>query len=182
MWKTIKDADGYEVNDLGIVRSKERQISQWNGFQNITRTYKSVELKFKYIRGYKNVSIVYNDKKKKTKQVHRLILETFNPIENMKEMQVNHIDGNKANNALINLEWMTPKENVNHAIQNGLTKPKEQNGEKNHMAKLNDEKVIQIKILILNGNSDRSIAENFGVSRQTINNIRNNKSWKHIVI
>lgn len=182
MWKTIKDADWYEVNDLGIVRSKERQISQWNGFKDIIRTFKSVELKFKYIRGYQNVSIIYNDKSRKTKQVHRLILETFSPIDNMSEMQVNHIDGNKANNKLENLEWVTPKENTHHAIQNNLREPKDQSGDKNHMAKLNNEKVKKIKELISEGNKDKDIAEMFGVSRTTINGIRNNKSWKHIVI
>ena len=45
--------------------------------------------------------------------MHRLVLETFNPIENMKEMQVNHKNWDRLDNRLENLEWVTPKENMN---------------------------------------------------------------------
>lgn len=51
----------------------------------------------------------------KTKYVHRMVLETFLPCENSEQMQVNHKDGNKKNNSLDNLEWVTSKENSIHA-------------------------------------------------------------------
>ena len=49
--------------------------------------------------------------------VHRLVLITFNPIENMEKMQVNHKDGNPTNNNLNNLEWVTPSENIKHSYE-----------------------------------------------------------------
>ena len=52
--------------------------------------------------------------------VHRLVLENFCPCENMNELQVNHIDGDKTNNAVSNLEWVTCIENIQHAVKNNL--------------------------------------------------------------
>ncbi|MGL5049904.1 MAG: HNH endonuclease [Fusobacteriaceae bacterium] len=53
---------------------------------------------------------------------HRVIMIALNPIENFEDMQVNHIDGNKTNNSIINLEWCTSKHNINHAWDSGLSK------------------------------------------------------------
>lgn len=54
------------------------------------------------------------------RSIHRLLLQTFVPNPEGKA-HVNHIDGDKSNNDLSNLEWATPKENAQHAIENGLT-------------------------------------------------------------
>lgn len=52
--------------------------------------------------------------------VHRLVMISFSCVENYKDLQVNHKDGNKGNNTLSNLEWTTQKENILHASKNGI--------------------------------------------------------------
>lgn len=68
--------------------------------------------------GYMNVSL-YKDKHNKQYKVHRLVAMSFIPNPDNKP-QVNHIDGNKENNNVNNLEWCTCKENIKHSCDNGL--------------------------------------------------------------
>lgn len=69
--------------------------------------------------GYLYVCL-FKDGKRKNKKVHRLVMESIYPW--MEKKHVNHVDGNKKNNCLMNLEWCTPKENKIHAFKTGLTK------------------------------------------------------------
>lgn len=70
--------------------------------------------------GYLTVNIKSDNGKFFGKRVHRLVLQKFLPIESDIDMQVNHIDGNKENNNLSNLEWVTYEDNMIHAHQNNL--------------------------------------------------------------
>ena len=72
-------------------------------------------------KGYLAVDL-YENGERKTKRVHRLVAEAFIPNPDNKT-EVNHKDGNKLNNNVSNLEWVTSKENVRHAWDNGLMKP-----------------------------------------------------------
>lgn len=181
MWKKIKNTSYYEVNELGQVRSLDKYGEQFNGKKQIKRFYPSTVLKEKDIRGYKNVSIIYDDKKRRMKQVHRLVMEAFSPCNDQDVLQVNHKDGDKSNNNIANLEWCTCKENIEHAHKNGLIKNKRnQNGEKNNLAKLTDEDVTKVISLIKAGHPNTTIAELFNVKGNTISNIRTGHTWKHI--
>lgn len=113
-----------------------------------------------------------------TKQVrvHRLLAETFIPNPNNYPV-VNHIDGNKENNNIHNLEWTTISGNVGHAWGAGLN---ECRGSHNGRALLNDEKVIEILKLKKQGKMNKEIAVEFGVSPNAISSIVNGKTWTHI--
>ena len=113
IWKDIKGYEGlYQVSNLGRIKS----------FPRIgTQTKKERIKKFvKSFNGYYRVSLWKNGKSQVV-SVHRLVVKAF--INNMNDnLQVNHIDGNKENNAIYNLELVTPKENIKHALDNKLIK------------------------------------------------------------
>lgn len=119
MWKRYRDTF-YEVSIDGRVRTIEHIVNKSDG-----TTYKCVSKELKPApdkKGYKRVGLSINGKLL-TKKLHRLVAECF--ISNFCDKpQVNHIDGNKANNYITNLEWVTNRENQIHAIENGLTKVK----------------------------------------------------------
>ena len=75
-------------------------------------------LKPSIVNGYSRVKL-YKNAQPKTFSVHRLVADAFIPNKQQKD-QVNHIDGNKANNTVENLEWVTQSENQIHAFQHGL--------------------------------------------------------------
>lgn len=128
--------------------------------------------------GYMKVGLCSTDlppKKVHRYSVHRLIMENFCPIEGMENLQVNHIDGDKKNNCLSNLEWTTCEENIHHAIANGLR------AKVNGASKLTPEQVLEIYHRSWDGESNVSLSKEFGVHPDTIGQIRNKKTWKEIL-
>lgn len=128
--------------------------------------------------GYQQLTL-YRDSKKKTKVVHRLVAIAF--IDNPDTLKtVNHKDLNKLNNKISNLEWMSALDNTRHAKRLGAMKGR-QWGSDNFSAKLNEIDVIEMFYLYKNKNYlQRDIAELFNVSRATVCNILNGKSWRHM--
>ena len=124
--------------------------------------------------GYEKIQMISTDEKRHRYSVHRIVLENFMPIEGMGKLQVNHIDGNKRNNNLSNLEWVTCKENITHAIENRLR------AEINGGSKLTVDEVKEIYIRAKNGESNITLGEEFGVNPDQIGRIKNKKSWKNI--
>lgn len=124
--------------------------------------------------GYIKVQMRSTDNKSHRYSVHRLVLENFKPVEGMENLQVNHIDGDKTNNALSNLEWTTCEENIRHAIDNKLR------AKINGAAKLTPEQVIEIYRRAHNGETNINLGREFGVNPDQIGKIKNRKSWKEI--
>jgi len=111
IWKDIKGYEGlYQVSNLGRVKSLERKVP----FRNTFKTIKERVLKYCYDGNhYAYISLIKNGEKK-NKTVHRLVAEAFIPNPNNLP-QVNHIDENKENNKLINLEWCDSLHNLLHS-------------------------------------------------------------------
>jgi hypothetical protein len=156
--KAIKQYPNYFVTEEGLVFS-----SKTNKF-----------LKFSYDQqGYQRVGLYVKDYKSKTIKVHRLVAETFidNPLN---KKDVNHIDGIKSNNNVLNLEWCTRSENIKHAFDNGLKTitEKQINGVKSRFSK----KVLDIKTGIIY-NSLKEASVDLGINYHTLkNNFRNNRN------
>jgi len=126
-------------------------------------------------RGYKNVKI-FDLGTSKTIEVHRLVGEAFlGPLP--KDHVTNHIDSNRANNHISNLEYTTPAQNNIHALQNGYVPHR---GQDRHAAILTDENVREIKVKLSSGVSQATIASDYGVKPCTISNIKTGTTWSHI--
>lgn len=132
--------------------------------------------------GYMQVTLCLENAKTITVRIHRIEMLCFCPIENCDNMQVNHIDGNKQNNWIGNLEWVTPSENIQHVFDNGLVKnhfiPR---GEKNGCATLKDSQVHEICQLLLEGKYQmKQIAAMYNVTFHAIKDIKYGYTYKHI--
>ena len=128
--------------------------------------------------GYMKVGLCSTDlppKKVHRYSVHRLIMENFYPVPDMENLQVNHKDGDKANNILSNLEWVTCKENIHHAIDNNLR------AKVNGAAKLTPDQVKEIYIRGNKGERNIDLSKEFKVHPDIIGKIKNGKMWKNVI-
>ena len=99
--------------------------------------------------------------------------------------EIDHIDCNKLNNVISNLEYVSHKENVRRAHANGLcdySKYNIANGSAIGSSKLTEEQVVEIKKRLLSGDTGVAISKDYGVSRDAISCIKMEKTWKHITI
>lgn len=117
-WLPVKDYENlYEVSDSGLVRSIDRVILYKTGTQRLHKG-KLITLTPHKDTKYMTVSL-WKDNKGKTHYVHRLVAQAFIPnLSNL--LEVNHSDGNRQNNSVNNLEWVTRNGNMAHAISTGL--------------------------------------------------------------
>jgi hypothetical protein len=124
--------------------------------------------------GYCYVTL-YVNKNPINSRVHRLVAEAFLEKPTAK-LTVNHIDNNKLNNNIENLEWMSLEDNYRLAIDAGLLS----HGEDRYNSKLNDELVLEILDLMSEGIPDITLAAVYGVSRTIMYKVRKNISWRHL--
>ncbi len=174
IWKDVVGYEGlYQASNLGNIRSLTRFTKDKR--YDVKKTLKGKLLKLtKREDGYLIITFRKNKTAKKFR-VHRLICETF--IENIENKPcVNHINGNKTDNSIKNLEWCTYKENMIHAFETGLSP----SGEKHYISKLNNEQVLEIKQILKKDYILKDIAKKYNVTHTCIIQIRKGKSWKSI--
>lgn len=161
VWKDLEGYVGlYQVSTLGRVR----------GLRRNKKILKPA------ISGNGSLTVVLCSYKRWTKSVHRLIAQTFIPnYENKPE--VNHIDGDRTNNRVDNLEWVTRSENEKHAYRTGL---KSQKGESNFRSKLKVTDIDKIRTFRRYGLPQYEIAKIFGVTPACVSSVCRRITWKHV--
>ena len=131
--------------------------------------------------GYHQVQLKFKDGKLKKCYLHRIVAYHFldNP-DNLPE--VNHIDGDKTNNHVSNLEWCTRKGNAQHALKSGLLSEKTflPKGESNKNSKLNEDDVLDIRWLYSEGVSMARLAKEWCLDASTIHHVVKYKTWRHV--
>lgn len=171
IWKDIKGYEGYyQVSNLGNVKSLERYVPH----ERKTFEFIRERILKQHKKRYCFVALSLNGKIKNL-TVHRLVAKAFIPNPENKET-VNHISGNKHDNRVENLEWLTVEENNNHALINNL-KPK---GENHGSAKLTRKEVLEIRELYKNKIKITEIQKLYCVQIACISKIVLRKTWKHI--
>jgi len=168
IWKPIIGYEKiYEISNFGRVKSLKRKGRPVQKIMTPTIEKRD---------GY-SIVCLHKNKKQKNHRVHKLVLEAFEP--KLKKQFINHKDGNKTNNNLINLEWCTPKENAQHCRKNNLQyTPK---GEELPHSKLTENKVREIRELYnLKKYSLSEIDNMIDVGKGSVFNVVHNNTWRHI--
>lgn len=124
IWKDIDNYDGYQVSNLGRVRTHNKithtdkhGIRHWKDRILHYKPFTTESQKSKQGMGYR--VDLWKNGKPKTYLVARLVLYTFTNINIDTKLTVNHKDGNRLNNNLDNLEWLTAEDNIKYGFENG---------------------------------------------------------------
>jgi predicted DNA-binding protein (UPF0251 family) len=192
IWKPVPEYEGlYSVSDLGRVR-RETTV----GWYHAGRLLKpNMNIRYAHLQLFRNG-------KGKRLYLHRIVCAAFLgpcPVEK----EVNHISGDRFDNRILNLEYVTPSENMSHAFRLGLnkspmlthperiargsrhgsqTKPESVvKGEKQKAAKLKDSDIPEIRRMLASGLRKKDIAQHFGIAKQTLHRIQTGKGWKHVI-
>lgn len=159
-WRSVEGFPGYEVCADGLVRS-------WKyGTPRVMKT--------RLRDGYPSVTLSHKNKGI-TLLVHRMVMLAFGgPAPEGCECA--HLNGNREDCRLANLKWTTRAENHSHRLFHGT----DQRGSRNPFAKLNETNVSEIRQRAMLGEKQRHLAQEFGVSEQTVSQIIKRKVWNHI--
>lgn len=165
-WRDVPGYEGrYQASSLGRILSFAKQAPL------ILKPKTSRDHYFRVILKVQGVQ--------KTFLVHRLVLLTFSTPPSSRH-QVNHINGDKSDNRLVNLEWVTPRENIKHSIEILGNYNIAGRGEAHGGVKLTNEQVYEIRRLFNEGTSKTEISRRFGVARTTIYRIVYRINWTHL--
>lgn len=163
LWREVVGFAGYEVSSHGRLAS----------FAKSNRVYKTLLNPILQKTGYRSQPLYYGESNKfKRISVHRLVATAFLPNPENKPC-VNHINHNRADNRVENLEWCTWKENLAHAKKHGRM----QRGEARYNNALSEAQVLQI---YNSTKAQRPLAKEYNVNQGTVAKIKTGQNWGHI--
>lgn len=188
LWKPIDGFTGYEISNLGRVRSYWCKSGSGksgglfpSGKHRGSWTYvlgnaPAIRVLGTDKDGYKNVTLQI-DGKSYLRRVHRLVLQAFAQNHRPKTaIFVNHKNNIKYDNRLPNLNWCTQRENEDHARAIGVW-PR---GVKHGMARLSEDDVRAIRVRYADGDMQSSIARDYGCTPENIGHIVHRRLWKQV--
>ena len=170
IWKKIEGYVGYECSNTGLIKTYN-----WKNSKQEKIMKPALDT-----NGYLRTVLKRKDGKLCTIKVHRIICAAFHG--DVKDKCVNHIDFNRSNNHIDNLEWVTVQENNKHGLIHNNLVNGQFVGEKHHRCLLKEVDVIFIRENYIPkkiGYADE-MALKFGVSKCTIKDVISRKSWRHI--
>src|SRR4030095_3675249 len=163
-WRPVVGYEGfYEVSSYGRVRSY--QSTRW-GIVSTPRILRPAKTKKGYL-----AQTLTRDGQKKTFPIHRLVMAAFVGIS---DLQVNHKDGDKANNYFGNLEYCTNAENQRHSID--VLGHRVATGEDAPKARISNQQVAEMRQLLIDGVKGQVIADMYGVGKGYVSAIRRGRS------
>lgn len=176
VWRDIEGYGGkYQISNLARIKSFHKRY----GVKcPITGQYSKIMKPMLNQAGYPYVHLYTPEGKKKVQIIHRLVAIYF--IPNPQNFPVvNHIDGDKLNMSITNLEWCTQCENVRHAFRTGLMGSRV--GVNNKNGKLTESQVLEIRSKrgII---PQRKLAKIYQVSYGAISKIMSGRNWNHLLI
>lgn len=161
IWKNIEGfRELYQVSNLGRIRRRDN---------------KKILTPLTLTKGYKGVRLYYEKKKATTKKIHRLVAQHFIPNP-LNLPQVNHKDGDKANNKVSNLEWCSNDYNMNHAIEHHLILQ----GERRGKSKCTESSLKLLQRLIDYGFTIKQLSIIYGICKQAMKQIIRNQTYKNL--
>lgn len=169
-WKPVDGLPNYEVSNLGNVKALPKQKWNGNGYQTMPEKMLTA---CKIKNGYMVVNAM-----SKVRYVHRLVALSFLKDSEYYGLDVNHIDGNKSNNAVTNLEWCNRKQNIKHSFKIGLSAK----GENRTQSILMEAEVAEIKATHRKTGLGKTALQKLfpKVSVSCIQSILEKRSWAHV--
>ena len=157
VWKPVVGYEGlYEVSDQGRVKGPKGFVKPKIGRNGYARTE------------------LWRKGDRHRPSIHRLVAQTFIPNPHGKP-QVNHLDGDKLNNSVSNLEWCTARENALHAVALHA-----RHGERATGAKLSEREAIAILVMLDKGVPGKWLADLFGITNAQISHLRLDRQWRRL--
>ena len=173
-WLPIPDFIGYEVSDMGNVRSFRPKNGKGN-LQEVPRLLKNLStVKKEYLR----VGLLDSNQRLRHFPIHTLVLLAFIGERPSKKHQACHFDGNAKNNKLSNLSWGTAQQNADDRKRHGT----QICGENVAISVLTVEQVKEIKaaLPVWKKGFGKYFSNKFGVGHSAISAIKHNQTWKHV--